>query len=111
MTEILIADEADIVCVSLSGRLDAPGVAAVELKFTAAVTMPGSRVLVDLSGVPFAASLAIRLLLTVAKTVQKHGGKLVLCAPTPEVAQVLAIAAIDRIVPVVADVAAGRALL
>ena len=49
--------------VSLSGRLDADGLEVVEDDFAAAVA-EGPDVIVDLSEVPFLASLGIRMLVT-----------------------------------------------
>jgi anti-anti-sigma factor len=57
-------------------------------------------VVVDLSGVPFVASMGMRLLLLVAKTMAVRGGKMALLSPQPEVAAVLRTAGIDSIVPI-----------
>jgi anti-anti-sigma factor len=85
--------------VVLRGRLDVAGASAVELKFNATA---GARkaVVVDLSAVPFVASMGMRLLLLVGKTMSARGGKMALLSPLPEVASVLHTAGIDSIIPI-----------
>jgi anti-sigma B factor antagonist len=94
--------------VALRGRLDVAGAGAIELKFNATA---GARkaVVVDLSGVPFIASMGMRLLLLVAKTMAARGGKMALLSPMPEVASVLHTAGIDSIIPMCTERAAAIA--
>jgi anti-sigma B factor antagonist len=85
--------------VVLRGRLDVAGASAIELKFNA--TASGRKALVvDLSGVSFVASMGMRLLLLVGKTMAARGGKMALLSPLPEVASVLHTAGIDTVIPV-----------
>jgi len=88
-----------VTLVVLRGRLDVAGASAIELKFNATA---GARkaVVVDLSGVPFIASMGMRLLLLVGKTMAARGGKMALLSPLPEVAAVLRTAGIDSIIPI-----------
>ncbi|HEX4192578.1 MAG TPA: STAS domain-containing protein [Stellaceae bacterium] len=85
--------------VVLRGRLDVAGASAIELKFNATA---GARkaMVVDLSGVSFVASMGMRLLLLVGKTMSARGGKMALLSPLPEVASVLHTAGIDTVIPV-----------
>jgi anti-anti-sigma factor len=85
--------------VVLRGRLDVAGAGAIELKFNATA---GARkaVVVDMSGVSFVASMGMRLLLLVGKTMAARGGKMALLSPLPEVASVLHTAGIDSIIPI-----------
>ncbi len=71
----------DVKLIQLDGRLDLQGVMEVELKFTAYAASEKAGVVVDLSQVPFLASIGLRMLLTSAKAVQKRGGKMVLLIP------------------------------
>ena len=57
-----------LVAVALAGRLDSPGVESFELKLTAQTVPRGARALVDLTGVEFVGSLAIRMFITLART-------------------------------------------
>jgi anti-sigma B factor antagonist len=85
--------------VVLRGRLDVAGAGAIELKFNATA---GARkaVVVDMSGVSFVASMGMRLLLLVGKTMAARGGKMALLSPLPEVSSVLHTAGIDSIIPI-----------
>jgi anti-sigma B factor antagonist len=88
--------------VVLRGRLDVAGASAIELKFNATA---GARkaMVVDLSGVSFVASMGMRLLLLVGKTMAARGGKMALLSPLPEVASVLHTAGIDTVIPICTD--------
>ena len=57
-----------VVKVELAGRLDAPGAEQIGTRFTAAAGgAAGLRVIVDLSGVEFLASMGMRLLISSAR--------------------------------------------
>jgi anti-anti-sigma factor len=88
--------------VVLRGRLDVAGASAIELKFNATA---GARkaVVVDLAGVSFVASMGMRLLLLVGKTMAARGGRMALLSPLPEVASVLHTAGIDTVIPICTD--------
>ena len=109
--QIEIAEDSQSVTrVALTGRLDTAGVDAVETRFNAALGAGGSG-LVDMSGVEFLSSMGIRMLVGAAKVVARRGGRLVLVAPRELVAEALHHSAVDDILPVAADLDAGRALL
>lgn len=106
----LIETSDELIHLSLAGRLDTPGVDAVETRFHAALR--GRRhALVDLSAVEFLSSMGVRMLLAAAKALARTGGRLVLVAPRPLVEGALRHSAIDALIPVRADLAAARALL
>ncbi len=79
----------------VTGRLDAAGVVAVEPALTRAVATH-ERLALDLAGVPYLASMGLRLLLAAARTLEKRGGRLVVVNPTPEVEMVLSIAGLEK---------------
>jgi anti-anti-sigma factor len=85
--------------VTLDGRLDIQGAAAVDLQMN---VVAGSRaaVLIDLEQVTFLASMGVRTLLTAAHTLKRRGGRLCLYRPTELVRQVLATSGVDRVIPV-----------
>ncbi len=85
--------------VTLAGRLDADGVSAVESDFHAAATEEPN-VIVDLSAVPFLASLGIRMLVAASQDQQKLGGTLVLVSPDSNTTSFLKTTGIDQIIPV-----------
>ena len=79
----------------LTGRLDAAGVVAVEPAVTRAVAAH-PKLALDLSGVPYMASMGLRLLMAAAKNLEKRGGRLVVVNPTPDVEGVLAVAGLEK---------------
>jgi anti-anti-sigma factor len=96
----------------LIGDLDVQGVGAIETKFAAYTAVDKPLVLVDLSEVPFIASIGIRMLVSTAKLVFRRGGKLLLVNPPPNVLDVLRMAGILELIPVFEDMdSALKALL
>ena len=105
----LVRESPEVTQLRITGRLDTPGIDAVEPRFHALLARGHG--IVDLSGVTFLASLGIRMLITAAKRLDKRGNKLVLVAPRALVDQALKHSSIDDIIPVAADVEAALALL
>ena len=66
-----ISEDAGVVKVGLVGRLDTPGVDAVETRLTAALVPRAARAIVDLSGVEFIGSLGLRMFITIARPQSK----------------------------------------
>lgn len=87
--------------VVLVGRLDSVTVGSVEAPFTATVAASGRDTIVDMRGLDFLSSLGIRLLLSVARTVTRRGGRVVLFGAQPMVAEVLTAMALDEMLPLV----------
>jgi anti-anti-sigma factor len=92
----------DITNVVFRGRLDSVGAASVGQKFNAIVGAKRA-VIVDLAGVEYVASLAIRFLMVGAKAVKGNGGKFVILSPDEYVYDVLKTAGIDLLMPVLFD--------
>jgi anti-sigma B factor antagonist len=84
--------------VTLVGRLDILGADKIDLPLA---VLAGSRtnIVVDLGGVDFIASIAIRHLVLAAKTVARNSRTLVLLNPKPLVADVLTTAGLQTILP------------
>ncbi len=100
-----------VVRLALAGRLDAAGLAQVELGFTALATAGSNHVLVDLSGVTFCASLGLRLIIANARVVQRRGRVMALYGAQPAVAEVLQTVALDQLMPILGTEAAALAAL
>jgi anti-anti-sigma factor len=85
--------------VTLDGRLDIDGAAAVDSQMSA---IAGSRnaVLVDLRGVSFLGSMGLRTLVAPARTIKSRGGKMVLFGPSEFVDKVLKASGIHTMIPV-----------
>ena len=94
--------EGGITCIRLRGRLDAPGADVIGVRFSAAANRAPCRVVVDLSGVGFIASLGMRLLIASARNAKAKNGVMVLFGATAMVLDVLEQMAIDQIMPIVA---------
>jgi len=94
--------------IQLSGRLDIPGTEAISLKFTNLTASPSRRVVVDLRGVDFLASIGIRELIANAKALQMRGSRMVLLVDgDTAVAKTLNVTGIDTLIPMFSDAAAA----
>jgi anti-anti-sigma factor len=106
--EMKVNDGTDgIVGVALVGRLDTPGVAQIELRFTATLVPRAARAVVDLSQLEFVGSLGIRMFISVARALSTKRGKLVLYAPQPPVKDVFDTVSLGEIIPVKPDAASA----
>lgn len=86
--------------VALLGRLDTNAVGDVELKFTSHTVPQGKPLLLDMSQVTFLSSLGLRMLLTVAKALDRRGAKMVLLSPQPPVRDLLSLSGFDQLLAV-----------
>jgi anti-anti-sigma factor len=109
----LETDELDggILKVNLSGRMDIMGVDAIAVPFAALAATDNRRVILDLAGVDFLASIGIRAILQNARAHKMRGGGMVILAPPPLVDEVLRAAGVSNVVPIVSDLEAARAAL
>ncbi|MGO9832032.1 MAG: STAS domain-containing protein [Myxococcaceae bacterium] len=107
--EMQVKEADGVVQVAFVGRLDTPGVDQVETKFTARLVPGGANGVVDLSGVEFVGSLAIRMFISVGRALARKGRKLVLYAPQPLVNQVFESVSLRTILPVASDYASALA--
>lgn len=92
----------DILLVKLTGPLDIAGAGEIDLPFSA-IYGKHNKVIVDLAGVTFLASIGIRVLVKAARAVGSRKGRLVLFSPTEDARKVLRSTGIDTMIPVVAD--------
>ena len=86
--------------IRLAGELDIKGTGAVETRVSAYCAVDGVRVMMDLSGVTFIASIGIRLLMLTAKSVSNRGGRTGLLVPRGSVRQTLELTGIDNVIPI-----------
>jgi anti-sigma B factor antagonist len=99
----VIREDEEITHLGIKGRMDMMGLEGMELKFTAHTVSRRKPTLIDLSGVDFIASLGLRLLISAAKGLKRHGAKMVLLNPQPSVENVLTASGFDEIMPIVND--------
>lgn len=85
--------------VTLDGKLDIEGAAAVDMKMN---VIAGTRklVLVDLQQVSFLGSMGLRALVAPARAIKGRGGKIVLFGPNELVEKVLKTSGTDALIPV-----------
>ena len=99
----------DVLVIELPARLDANTIAALEANLNEQLTAHQGKVLADMSGVSFVASLALRMLLTSLKTVQPLGGDLRLAGLQPQIAEIFRKSRFDTLFTIYPDRAAGLA--
>jgi anti-anti-sigma factor len=97
--------------VLLSGRLDSEHVVRLEVGLTAALSGSGKDAILDVGQVEFCGSLAIRMFLGVARSLQREGRRLVLAGAKPKVQDVFESISLGRIIPIAPTTAEARALL
>jgi len=97
--------------IRLTGQLDITGVGVIETKFSGYCAGESPRVLVDLTGVEFLASIGIRLLVMNAKSIASRNGRMVLLNPNPEVKNVLEVTGIPTIIPIYNGLESAEAVL
>ena len=95
--------------VTLVGKLDLAGAAAIELPL-ATVAGTRSNVVIYMTGVDIIASFGIRHLVMAAKAIARGAGKLVLLGTTPMVADVLVTSGLEQILPMVRSEDEARAI-
>lgn len=93
----------DLRRVTLTGRLDTPGVLGIEPRFVTGLVPGAKNAIVDISNVDFIASMGIRMFISVARNMKEHHAKLALYGPQPRVDEVLDSAAFRQLVPVYKD--------
>lgn len=98
----VVEQDHGVLHVVLAGRLDVDGALAIDDQFKDAVAGK-KRVVVDLAGVEYLASLGIRTLVSGAKMASNIGGKLVVLAPQRNVEKVLRDSNIDTLIPIIRD--------
>ena len=107
----VIRSDDTITHVSIHGRLDIDGVNAVADRFTFETAARRRATLVDLSHVTFIASLGMGMLVGAAKSLNRHGAKMVLLAPNALVHESLHAAGIDSVIPIARVEDEAKALL
>ena len=88
--------------VTLDGRLDVEGAAAIDLDMNV-IAGKKRKVLIDLQGVSFMGSMGLRSLVIPARNITVRGGKVVLFGPNEFVRNIMKVSRIDTIFPVYHD--------
>lgn len=97
--------------IKLGGKLDIIGTGEIENKFAGYCSGDHVRVIVDLAGVDFLASIGIRLITLTAKSLASRGGKMVLLNPVFDVQNVLEMTGIPAIIPIYSQLESAETVL
>ncbi len=91
--------EDDNICqLAMNGRLDMAGVSEIEIDFAEKTNSADRSVVVDMTEVPFLASLGMRMFLSVAKRLKQNQKKLILLNTNTMVRDALKIAGFERLI-------------
>ena len=97
-----------VVKVKLTGPLDLTGAGEIDMPFSI-ISGKYNKVIVDLTNVPFLASIGIRVFMKTARALGNRGGRLVVFNPNDDARKVLRSTGVDEVIGVVADEAAAIA--
>jgi anti-anti-sigma factor len=97
--------------IKLTGKLDIIGAGEIETKFAGYCSGNNVRVIVDMSGVDFLASIGIRILVMNAKSLASRNGKMVILNPVAETQNVLEITGIPSIIPIYSQLESAETVL
>jgi anti-sigma B factor antagonist len=92
--------KADVLILSLSGKLDATTAKTFEDKILAVINSGAQRLAVDLSQLDYVSSSGLRVFLLAAKQLQGTQGKIVLCALKDHVRQVFDLAGFSSVLSI-----------
>lgn len=96
-----------VVCIKLSGRLDAESAPLAETTLKGLMQQGRSRLLFDLSGLDYISSAGLRVILLAVKGLQAANGKVVLSALTAYVREIFDVSNFSSIIPITDTVDAG----
>ena len=86
--KVTFSDLSGVTKAAVSGRMDTTGIDKQEALVTASIIPKGQNTIIDLTDVTFVASMGVRMLLTLARTLARRGAKLVLYGASPAVTEV-----------------------
>ena len=101
----------DALIVKLSGRLDSSSAQSAEERFTQVLAGGAVHLAIDMSQLDYISSAGLRVLLVVAKKVQRAKGKVVLFGLARNVREVFSISGFDRIFTIEPNMAAAVAAI
>lgn len=101
----------DVHQLSFRGRLDSLGSEQVRSKLDQVISANGQLVIAEVSGVSQLPSPGIRLLLKLAISIKKSGGRLVIAAPRAQVEYALCVSGVDTEIPIYKTVEQAQAAI
>lgn len=100
MLKTQIVDGREAKTLVLSGRLDTNSAPQLESEGITLLAKGCTALVIDLAGLEYISSAGLRSILTIAKKLMPLGGKLILCAPTGLVKNVLSMSGFESFIPV-----------
>lgn len=91
----------DVLVIRIKGRLDAISAPFAEKKVFESINNGQFRLLLDFSGVTYISSAGMRMLLSTTKRVKSLSGRLVVCAVSQNVLDVLKMSGFDHVLELV----------
>ena len=101
--EISTRHEKFFLILRISGRMDDSSMSEFDRQCDALIHAGNRQFIVNLSGVEYISSEGLRSLLSASNKLKSVGGTLVLCSLTSTLKEILAIAGLERLIPVFAD--------
>jgi anti-sigma B factor antagonist len=98
--EITEGRTADIVTLSLAGKLDTTSAKAFEEKILGQIEAGDRRFIIDLAQLDYVSSSGLRVLLLASKRLSSANGKIALCSLKDQVKEVFDIAGFSSIFPI-----------
>ncbi len=96
---------------ALEGKLDVAGLHAIDVKFHAYTAARHLPALIDISAVDLITSLGMGMFISCARSLQRHGARMVLVNPQPPVEEAMKHVGIDQAIPIVHTTEEGLSLL
>ena len=91
----------DVTLVTLPARVDTTSAGGVEAEFRALLEQGSRQLVADFTGNEYVSSAGLRVFLSVLKSLEKDGGRMVLCAMQPFVADVFEISGFSGLFTIV----------
>jgi anti-anti-sigma factor len=105
--EITKKDENGIIHLTITGRLDAVTASEADDIIKGITQVQDIRLLFDLKPLEYISSAGLRVLLSAAKDLKRHNGKMVICALNEEIKKIFEISGFSSIIPIADTVEAG----
>jgi anti-anti-sigma factor len=105
--EITKKDENGVICLTITGRLDAVTATDADAMIKDITKEQDTRLLFDLEPLDYISSAGLRVLLAAAKDLKRNNGKMIICALNEEIKKIFEISGFSSIIPIADTVASG----
>ena len=109
--EISTEKEGEILVAKPEGRIDSTTARAFQEALETAIKDGNDGLILDLEEVSYISSAGLRVILIIAKTLQKDNRKLAVCALVESIVEVFKISGFDKIIPIYSTKAEAQAAI